>query len=1044
MKIKKPLLKALLCLSMLTFTLSTIGKAQFFAYDDSTWLAANDTDVITYQFINDSTPSGYHCSSILSGPSNGTAFIDTYNLNAIRYTPTAGYSGSDSILYKIYLCANPTISDSAWIKYTIVNCSGSVTLPNHSIMLATDSLFINPSFTSIYPITRTTWNHSPVSVTSFWYKPSFHHLLQFVITDSAGCSFGDWMLISVVNDTTITCLPDSSGVFFNSDSTLISVVRNDRSGGYRANVVTSQHHNVTITKPPANGTAVVAPYNVTPYPSGNGVYYTPNTGFIGRDTIFYMSCSQWGACDSSYEVINVAPYVSCIDTFQLNGKIYSHYVYGDKLIVYVYPGDTAFIKLEDHFPSNHPLDTIVWYTGSLIDTFSCSLNCDSVWFIPKKEGSFGIFNHYHSYPNPYGLNDCGEFNLQIFVKFLPTNCLYDSLDIVGANKLDADSFELSLPIGDSVQLSAFFYNPNSTFTYNWTRFGLANADFSCANCDSTWFKPSGPGMYLLSVSDTAGCSDTIWLNVNANCSSQLTINGKQYTDHSYDSILVPQGDSSLITLNGMFNPSSQIDSVNWVFPAGMVNCDTCLSVYMKSNTTPQNGYVTVYDVYGCTLTVWWNVSTINSCSGNTNILNQDTAFVNPATPVVIDVRGNDFISGAHSLNIQLHPGVGSVMINADTTIIYTPLFPNVTNDAFAYEIVDSMGCSDTAWVIIWNDSINDCLECVWPGDANNDGIANNFDLLSIGLGYNEIGTYRFDQTISWDEKACFNWTNSSPLGMINYKYADTDGNGVVNVSDTTAISLNYGNVQLKGAGMRGGPNDPTLAFMPTMDTSGVSTVINIPIDFGTMAIPANNVYGVAFTINYNNTIVDTNSAELLFMPSWVGNSTNTISMQKDFWNNGSIDGAVTRTDHMNANGFGQIGVFRIATIENLAGKTAWDVLKELHLSFSNVRVIDNQENNIVINAKSDTLFITKIENEINLLNNVSIYPNPVQNQLEILTNNVQIEELRLLSMEGKLLERFEKIGDRLSIDLSSYSNGVYFIQMSNDVGVETKKIVISR
>ena len=82
-------------------------------------------------------------------------------------------------------------------------------------------------------------------------------------------------------------------------------------------------------------------------------------------------------------------------------------------------------------------------------------------------------------------------------------------------------------------------------------------------------------------------------------------------------------------------------------------------------------------------------------------------------------------------------------------------------------------------------------DSVWPGDANYDGVANNFDILNLGVNYGTSGPARTAASNAWTGQVCANWANSSP-GGINGKHCDCDGNDTVDVADTIPIYLNYG------------------------------------------------------------------------------------------------------------------------------------------------------------------------------------------------------------------------------------------------------------
>ena len=84
---------------------------------------------------------------------------------------------------------------------------------------------------------------------------------------------------------------------------------------------------------------------------------------------------------------------------------------------------------------------------------------------------------------------------------------------------------------------------------------------------------------------------------------------------------------------------------------------------------------------------------------------------------------------------------------------------------------------------------NTCAN-VWPGDINNDGTADNLDVLELGLHYNQIGTARNNLGIVWQAYNAPNWIGTISNGS-NLNHSDCNGDGIINNIDTFAIYNNY-------------------------------------------------------------------------------------------------------------------------------------------------------------------------------------------------------------------------------------------------------------
>jgi hypothetical protein len=100
----------------------------------------------------------------------------------------------------------------------------------------------------------------------------------------------------------------------------------------------------------------------------------------------------------------------------------------------------------------------------------------------------------------------------------------------------------------------------------------------------------------------------------------------------------------------------------------------------------------------------------------------DTTKTDPNVPVTIPVLVNDSTFDEDPLTlcsnaIVTQPGHGTLVVNQDGTITYTPVTGYTGVDSFQYQICDPEG-SDTAWVYITVEG------CVLPNafSPNGDGI----------------------------------------------------------------------------------------------------------------------------------------------------------------------------------------------------------------------------------------------------------------------------------------------------------------------------------
>lgn len=120
---------------------------------------------------------------------------------------------------------------------------------------------------------------------------------------------------------------------------------------------------------------------------------------------------------------------------------------------------------------------------------------------------------------------------------------------------------------------------------------------------------------------------------------------------------------------------------------------------------------------------------------------------------------------------------------------------------------------------------------------------------------------------------------------------------------------------------------------------------------------------------------------------------------------------------------------------NASVATAYNVTGVVDYSFSVFKLQPRDAN--------DVQLYTSIE-EINNYK-VSVYPNPVQNQLnfELSTSNYSV---RIIDITGKTISNTTSIANKLKVNTSSLNNGIYFYTILNDNGnvITTNKFIVAK
>ena len=102
-------------------------------------------------------------------------------------------------------------------------------------------------------------------------------------------------------------------------------------------------------------------------------------------------------------------------------------------------------------------------------------------------------------------------------------------------------------------------------------------------------------------------------------------------------------------------------------------------------------------------------------------------------------------------------------------------------------------------------------------------------------------------------------------------------------------------------------------------------------------------------------------------------------------------------------------------------------------------VVESSAGNVVFNVTVDGELLSISE----ISSTAKVYPNPANDQVRIVANN-SIESVMVYNMMGALVETIPANGMSMNVNLSQYSNGVYFFNIRQSDGtVSNQRVVVS-
>ncbi|MCC6369749.1 MAG: T9SS type A sorting domain-containing protein [Bacteroidia bacterium] len=336
-------------------------------------------------------------------------------------------------------------------------------------------------------------------------------------------------------------------------------------------------------------------------------------------------------------------------------------------------------------------------------------------------------------------------------------------------------------------------------------------------------------------------------------------------------------------------------------------------------------------------------------------------------------------------------------------------------------------------------TVNTACAIVWPGDANRDGVVDNSDVFELGLAAASNGAARSGASISWAGQFANAWVGNVSTGW-NKCHADCNGDGTVNSADTLAINTNYSNTHAFRSSASA--INPDLILVPQQSEvfGGMWNVVDVVL--GDAGNNLSQLYGAAFELDYDKTMVESDSVKLIYTPSFLNAANQNIQFRKTTFTNGKLYAASVRTDATNVNGNGKIGEL-------------WFKL--------NSSVPDNSSFNFGINNGKKTsaagnmgVLSTSGAMNMNVSNNatgikgkglystqVKVYPNPAKDKLMLENNSDEKIDFYLYDITSRKMTSGSFSG-KYTLNVSALEAGAYLLELNSEQHKQVKKVVLEK
>ncbi len=322
-------------------------------------------------------------------------------------------------------------------------------------------------------------------------------------------------------------------------------------------------------------------------------------------------------------------------------------------------------------------------------------------------------------------------------------------------------------------------------------------------------------------------------------------------------------------------------------------------------------------------------------------------------------------------------------------------------------------------------------DCIWPGDANNDGIANHYDLLAMGKGFGAEGPSRYVSKI-WAPQSGGDWLQSLPNGM-NFKFLDANGNGKVEPVDFELTKLHYGKFRNDYLSDDKYLDGEDFYFDTSVDLK--DGILDKSEEFFNLVInkmPIDSLVGLALTVEFDTSYFEGNpkaTTTLIGYPNYTAvprNSENRLT--------GELHFAVFKNDGNRITEESRLFRAMLMYPKQILPSTKTTIrFKNIHGVFQNGKEVVFGGKDLDINFSGFEIKKAKTN-----FPEVNIYPNPSDGIFYLHLEEEEVANLKIMDATGRLVDVRLKVHQRdFILDLSDYASGIYFMQLTRSFGVQT-------
>ena len=398
---------------------------------------------------------------------------------------------------------------------------------------------------------------------------------------------------------------------------------------------------------------------------------------------------------------------------------------------------------------------------------------------------------------------------------------------------------------------------------------------------------------------------------------------------------------------------------------------------------------------------------------------------------------------------QFNGIVNGKQIIDSNIFIYTPpsIYIPGQDDGFnlRYCLSDDCTLYKNVKLFVHLDTASNCGTGVFAGDTNNDGVVDMQDLYPVARNMGSYGKARSNGNINWGAQCSSDWgTKDAANNNLDLKFADADGDGVLTAADTSAISYNFGNTNTIFAEKTAQPSSLAVQLISPVTAVHPGDMVEIHVSIGSPEIPAVDLSGVSFNVNFDPKRLNANTIGMDFDKAGFMVQYNAALWLNQITGNGVLTTALVRSLSKPASGHGTIGTVHGVVIEDVAGFKGGDQ-QFLTISIPNILATNDAGQSVLLEGTQIKIPILPKDDKAVLQNSdLHIFPNPSNVKAEFYLNGTnEMQSITVYDATGRNVKTVNDIHSKqLFLPTNDMAHGMYIVNIATTKGNLVKKLVV--